>query len=102
MRLLQLLDHAGALLFRVVELGEGIAEFPGVAVGLETLDEARFTRHFLGKRRDVLREMRDVRRLDQRRLDLLLEDEGQALAPGTVLLRSDESRVGKEGEGTCK
>ena len=40
MRLLELLDHAGALLFRVVEFGEGVAEFPGVAIGLEAFDQA--------------------------------------------------------------
>ncbi len=38
--------------------------------------------------------MRDVRWLDQRSLDLLLEDEGKALAPCPVLLNSKTGGLG--------
>src|SRR5690606_14952677 len=95
MRLLQLFDHAGALLFRVVELGKGVAQFPCITIGLEAFDEARFARYFLGEGRDVLREMRDMAWLDKGRFDLLLEDEGEAFAPGPVLLRLEAGRLGR-------
>ncbi|MNE32729.1 hypothetical protein D3C80_1263530 [compost metagenome] len=94
MSLLQLLHHAAALLFGIVEFGEGVAHFPGVAIALKTLDEARFARHFLGEGRDVLREMRDVARLDQRAFHLLFEDEGKAFAPGPVLLDGKTGGLG--------
>ncbi len=77
MGLFQLFHHAAALFFRIVEFGESVAEFPGVAIGLEAFDKARFARHFLGEGRDVLREVGDVARLDQRAFDLFFKDEAR-------------------------
>ena len=43
--------EAGALIDRIVELGEGVGDLPAVDIGFEPLDEARIVRVGLGERR---------------------------------------------------
>src|SRR5581483_4866729 len=61
-----------ALVQRVVDLGEGVAEFLRREVDLKAAGQARIVGMLLGQRRRFNREIRDERRLDQMRLRVLL------------------------------
>src|SRR5512141_1656390 len=62
---LHLLQEALALVLRVVELGEGVAELHAGDVALETLHEARVVRRLLGEGARLQRMLGDEDRLDE-------------------------------------
>ena len=75
-----LLLEAAGLLVGVIQLGERVRHFHAADVQLEALHETRIVRALLRERRDLGREIRDERRLDQVLLDDRLEQRGDLLS----------------------
>src|SRR5262249_59327585 len=74
-------EQALALIVRIVELGERIADLHPGQERLEALDEPRVARRALGKRRQLDGIVGDERGLGQRRLDVGAEQVGHEPTP---------------------
>ncbi len=74
---LQLRLEAAALLLRIVQLGEGVADFHARGVDLETFDEGGVVGFVLRERRHFDRVVVDDGRLQQRVLEMFFEGMNQ-------------------------
>ena len=91
-----LLFEALALLFGIVQLAEGVADFEAADVKLEALDPVGLVGLLLGERRDGEREVVDDGRLDEVFFGDGLEDRCNRFAAGLALFELDVMAAERE------
>ena len=86
-----LVAEAGFLVERIVQFGEGVADFLTGDEQFEAIGQMRFIGLALGKRRDFDGKIGDERRLDQLAFDTVFEGFDQGFAAGDIEADLDQA-----------